>query len=212
MPTDIATAESGSISNEDRCRLLELAVELQLAIYELVLIENEPLLLNCPCNSSYRGRYEQLRQVTEAWKAGEIQPPLQPALLRTCRFIRGLALPLFYSENVFRACYCHPREMLPAPIKWLRLIGRQNREMLRHLYFYDRNEGQDRRSPFTLENFLKAEGACEIFTEMEGKVETLSTANCCAHLVKFGSWQRKDGEVPFALQDGARRLRMSGER
>src|SRR3954465_4458747 len=85
------------------CYLLKLPLELQLPIYELVAIQEEPLLLNCPCNSSYRGRYDQMYDDQTAWKAGERHPPSQPALSQTCRSVRQAILPIFYRENFFRA-------------------------------------------------------------------------------------------------------------
>lgn len=102
--------------------------------------------------------------------------------------------------------------MLPSAIKWLRLIGKNNREMLRHLYFYDRSPLQDRK-PKRLE-ILKG---CEIFTELDGKMETLDAEPyCCAHLVTFGNWQRKAHEAPLSFERDAieltlKRLRIPGE-
>lgn len=197
-------------SDSSRCRLLELPVELQLAIYELVVVQTGPLLLNCACNSSYRNCRSQMLKDEQAWDTGKRHPPLQPALTQTCRKIRELALPLFYSENVFRASYCDPYgrpPMLPPVIRWLRLIGKENRETLRHLYFYDRNRSQDRNKP----QRLHALHMSEIFTEMNGKSEALWNNSCCAHLVSFGGWQRREGEIPLALEEGAKRLMMVGE-
>ena len=79
--------------------------------------------------------------------------------------------------------------------------------MLKHLYFYDRNEGQDRRDDLTLKD-LKS---CEIFTEMGGHMETMSGNDCCAHLISFGDNHRRDGQLPLALQPGVPALRMVGE-
>ncbi|KAF2193031.1 hypothetical protein K469DRAFT_508013, partial [Zopfia rhizophila CBS 207.26] len=174
--------------------LLRLPLELQLSIYELVIIQDGPLLLNCPCNSSYRGRYKQMQQDEEAWVMGEEHPPLQPALSRTCRLTRRVTLPIFYKENIFRASYCYQGGILP--IKWLHMIGKENREMLRHLYFYDRNQDHDQNNP----RDLKAVKACEIFTEMGGRLETFSNQHGCAHLVTFGNYKRREGETPIAVQ------------
>ena len=154
MSTNELNSQPDSAANPTRCRLLALPVDLQLVIYELAVVQYEPLLLNCACNSSYSHRRMQMREDEEAWDGGKSHPPLQPALSQTCRNIRDLTLPLFYSENVFRASYCQPVNrppMLPSPIKWLRLIGKENREMLRHLYFYDRNPSQDHFKPGRLE-------------------------------------------------------------
>jgi hypothetical protein len=193
--------------NSEPCYLLRIATELQLAIYELVVIQDEPLLLNLPCNSSYRMRWQEMAVDEAAWERGDKHPPLQPALSRTCRAIRHATLPIFYQHNVFRASYCYQQKMLPVPIKWLRIIGPANREMLRHLYFYDRNEDQDGNRCGDLE----AVKACEIFGDMGGRMEMLSNAHCCAHLVVFGNHVRRAREVPLAAQPGAKRLRLTGE-
>lgn len=71
--------------------------------------------------------------------------------------------------------------------------------MLRHLYFYDRNERHDRMRGDDLRKLKE----CEVFAEMEGKMETLSNDWYCAHLVTFGDYVRRDGEVPFASLPGA---------
>ena len=86
------------------------------------------------------------------------------------------------------------------------MIGERNREMLKHFYFYDRNERQDRYGERALEILKESELA-----ELSGKMETLSGAECCAHLVTFGDRRRGEGEVPVALEPGVRRLRMEGE-
>ena len=192
-------------TNHDRCHLLKLPTELQLAIYELVVTEDRPLLLNCPCNSSYRQQHAVLREEQKQWREGDRHPPLQPALSQTCRWIRAETLRIFYGENLFRGSYCQPSKMLLAPLKWLRIIGQQNRETLKHLYFYDRNERQDLRSPRKLEQMKSA------LTEMGARIETLSGEQCCAHLVTFGENRKRDGEVPLALQRGGLAMRMDGE-
>lgn len=194
------------------CYLLKLPTELQLDIYELVVIEDRPLLINCPCNSSYSyGRgYKAQREDEEKWTKGELKPPQQPALSRTCRFIRQLTLPIFYQENVFRASYCEALvsdKGLLEPIQWLRMIGPTNREMLRHFYFYDRNPSQDWK-----ERPLKELKECEIFTEMGGNIEKLSSRYCCAHLVTFGRHERKAGEIPLASVPEVPRLKIDGEK
>ncbi|KAF2167946.1 hypothetical protein M409DRAFT_22091 [Zasmidium cellare ATCC 36951] len=189
------------------CVLFTIPVELQLSICELVVIEHQPMLLNCPCNSSYRGRQHELEEIEEAWEGGTMRPPAQPAITQTCRALRELALPIFYKENVFRSCYCRRNRNIDAPIKWLRMIGPENRKLLRHLYFYDRNQGYDRYTPKDLAKLRES----EIFSEMGGKLETLSSKYCSAHLVTFGEWTRKEGEVPLANEEGVPRLRAPGE-
>ena len=189
------------------CYLLKLPTELQLNIYELAVVEDKPLLVNCPCNSTYRER-RSVGYVEEAkWEKGEVRPPQQPALTRTCRFIRANALPIFYKQNIFRASYCHPSiPVLNGPIRWLRMIGPQNRELLRHFYFYDRNDRQD-----LLSRPLQNLKDCEVFTKLGGKMETLSSVYCCAHLVTFGEHERRAREVPVASEPGVPRLRIEGE-
>ncbi|KAJ4345438.1 uncharacterized protein N0V89_011568 [Didymosphaeria variabile] len=211
MPQSPEVPGTAAIASSPPCYLLELPIELQLDIYELAVISNEPLLINCPCNSSYRRRYDQEKADKKQWANGEIQPPQQPALTLTCRSIRAHALPIFYKENIFRASYCHRVFQrfsgLDDPIRWLRMIGARNRETLRHFYFYDRNENQDRHSKQILQGLKE----CEVFGELGGKMETLSSTYCSAHLVKFGEWERKAGEIPVASEPEVPRLRVEGE-
>jgi hypothetical protein len=199
----------GNLFSSERkpCYLLNLPLELQLYIYELTIIQDEPFLLNCPCNSSYRGRYQQLHQDVQAWERREIHPPLQPAITRTNRSIRRAALPIFYQKNIFRASYCYQTRMLSAPIKWLSMIGRENREMLRHLYFYDRNQRHDGNRPEDLE----AVRNCEIFTQMGGQLETMSNQAYCAHLVLFGDYKWRESTASIVRQQDATRLKVNGE-
>jgi hypothetical protein len=123
-----------------RCRLLELPVEIQLVIYEYAVTEDEPLLVNMPCDSSYRGRYNLESDDKHAWSLGEKHPPLQPSLTKTCRFIRTEALPFFYGCNIFRMSYCDSSEKVKIAIRWLTMIGEHNRAWLQQFYLYDRNE------------------------------------------------------------------------
>jgi hypothetical protein len=190
-----------------RCRLLELPVELQLSIYELAVPERELFLLNFPCNSSYRASYAVECEDRKAWESGAKHPPKQPAITQTCRFIRNETLAMFYKRNVFRACYCQTKEMLPPVVQWLTTIGPRNREMLKHLYFYDRNERQDINFPRALQMLKDS----EIFSEMGGTMESVCTIHFCAHWVTFGTHARKAGEVALAQQLGAKILRMEGE-
>ena len=66
-------------------------------IYEIVVIEDGPLLINCPCNSSYRGRHALELEDEEPWRTGAKLPPLQPPLSLTCRFTRRETLAIFVS-------------------------------------------------------------------------------------------------------------------
>ena len=190
-----------------RCRLLELPVELQLSIYELAVPNNELFLLNYPGNSFYRRRFAVLCEDQKAWKSGAKCPPKQPAITQTCRFIRNETLPMFYERNIFRACYCQMDEMLTPVVRWLTKIGPRNREMLKHLYFYDRNERQDIRFPRVLQKLKDS----EVCTMMGGTMESIYTADFCAHWVTCGPNARKPGGVALAWQLGARVLGMEGE-
>jgi hypothetical protein len=187
--------------------LFNLPLELQLSIYELVVQLPGPLLLNCPCNSSYRGRYKLMYADEKSWAKGDKQPPAQPALTLTCRSIRAAALPIFYKRNIFRASYCYSKEMLPAPLKWLRMIGKENREALRQLYFYDRNERHDKSTPRDWKEIEES----ETFTELGGKAETFSNLLFCAHLVTFGDYERPEGQIPAAVRPGVKALKEEGE-
>jgi hypothetical protein len=208
MPNFSELAKTATSAGQP-CYLLKLPTELQLDIYELVVVEDQPLLVNCPCNSSYRGRWEEGQTEEQRWEKGEIRPPQQPALTRTCRAVRENALPIFYKENIFRASYCNATVSdLSAPIQWFRMIGQSNREMLRHFYFYDRNERQDHNRKSSLQRLKD----CEVFGVLGGNMETLSSVYCCAHLVTFGERERKAKEIPIASEKEVPRLRMAGER
>ncbi|KAF2268816.1 hypothetical protein CC78DRAFT_540644 [Lojkania enalia] len=208
MSASVHNANMETSPERGACSLFNLPMELQLAIYEMVVIENKVLLLNCPCNSSFRNRWKERVIEEEMWEDGTIRPPEQPALTRTCRLIRLASLPIFYKQNIFRAHYCQSTVTdLNFLIRWLRTIGKENRELLRQMYFYDRNESQDLQSSKMLEKLKN----CEIFSEMGGTMETLSSQYCCAHLIKFGKWERKESEVPVALEPGVPKLRIAGE-
>jgi hypothetical protein len=194
-----------------QCFLLNLPTELQLDIYALAVTSSSPLLINCPCDSSYLGRYDAKTTDEAAWASGDLGPPQQPALTRTCRSIRAKALPIFYKENVFRAGYCQATEAgRDAAAKWLKMIGKGNRESLRHFYFYDRNQGQDRQSRDMLQELKE----CEIFKDMGGRMKTMSSQWCCAHLVGFGDWEAKGrgGRMEIAEEENVPRLRTEGEK
>ena len=206
LPSDVPTiADEGA----GRCLLFELPPELQLIIYDFMIPENELYLVNFPCNSSYRNRLELMERDEKAWKSGANRPPMQPAITRTCRFIRDQTLSMFYRRNVFRARYCDlfNEQPLAEVVPWLRAIGPENREMLRHLYFYDRNKTQDENYSKTLD---KLKG-CEIFTEMEGTIETVSNSDHCAHRVTFGKHAGKAPDVSLVQRLGKTGLRMEDE-
>ncbi|KAF2491844.1 hypothetical protein BU16DRAFT_595010 [Lophium mytilinum] len=186
--------------------LLSLPLELQLSIYELALISPTPLLLNLPCNSSYRSRSAQETLDAAAWAAGTLHAPSQPPLTRVCHALRRLTLPIFYGENVFRARYCtRTEDELAGPVAWLRAMGPANREMLRWLVFYDRNERHDK---WTRDWEKVEEGP--VVGELGGRVETVSDETGCAHLVRFGEGGGR-GRMPEAVRVGPGRLRLEGE-
>ncbi|KAK3640775.1 hypothetical protein LTR56_011652 [Elasticomyces elasticus] len=135
-----------------QCRLLDLPVELQLNIYELVVIVDEPLLLNCGCDSSYRGKDHSEREDAdrEAWSTGALHAPHEPNITRTCRFIRDLTIPIFYKENQFLAHYCHAADFDVA-LAWLENIGSQKREFLARLALFDANSNYDEWCPDQIE-------------------------------------------------------------
>ncbi|KAF2647438.1 hypothetical protein K491DRAFT_699634 [Lophiostoma macrostomum CBS 122681] len=199
-----------SLAPPSQSLLLALPAELQLDIYTLVVTTPHPILVNRPCNSSYRGRRDVEKAEKTDWAAGHVRPPTQPALTRTCRAIRSASLPIFYKANVFRASYCYGSKFgREDAVEWLRTIGRANREALRAFYFYDRNERQDEYSPGKLQEVKD----CGAFVDMGGRMETLSSRWCCAHLVWFGDWEGKgkSGGRKIAEEEGVPRLRMEGE-
>jgi hypothetical protein len=191
-----------------RCPLLELPTELQLQIFELVLQEDRPLLLGMPCNSSYRGRYQEMREDIISWTSGALRPPVQPALTQTCSTVRAAALPIFYNINIFRVCYCHHGgESIKYAIKWLIQIGPENRMSLKHFYFYDRNEWQDRHQPSILKRLQsEVEGM-----GMRGELEDLSGNYCCCHRLTFGGKSKNAKDDMVALRDEVPLLRMKDE-
>lgn len=208
---DMSTAVE---AEDDQCYLLELPPELQLLIYRLAVHQSEILLINMPCNSSYRNgkgsHFEKkMKEDEEAWKSGAKQPPKQPAITQVCRFIRAETLPLYYGLNVFRARYCTLFEPGPLPdvVRWLKMIGEKSREMLKHFYFYDRRKWQDRDYAETLE---KLKGS-DITTEMGGTIETLSDMDSCVHRLTFSEKARKTAALPVVRGVGTKVLRLEGE-
>ena len=121
----------------EKLGLFTLPVELQLQIYEMVVIADEPLLLNCGCDSSYIDE-DDWAMDTALWEAGDKHPPYQPALTQTCKAIRSMTIPMFYRRNVFRAHYCYAADVDMA-LSWLSCIGPENRIILKDLCFWDKN-------------------------------------------------------------------------
>lgn len=172
---------------QQQSRLMQLPAELQLTIFEYVVIEHETLLINCGCDSSYRGDWDKWEEDRQLWASGQKQPPQQPGLTRTCKVIRSITLPMFYTRNVFRAHYCYETDF-PLLIRWLTAIGLDNRMLLRDFALWDWNRFFDRQVP---SNILKAKRS-DLCRGLKGKMETLEREQYCCHKVTFG-----DGEEEY---------------
>ncbi|KAK5719006.1 hypothetical protein LTR17_015431 [Elasticomyces elasticus] len=141
--TDVSSGTA--LAEEDRkprCRLLELPEELQLEIYELVVISDKTIRLDdldccgygddeCPSNDA------------DQWQRKGSQPEISKA----CRSIRSIALPVYYKNNVFEFCYCMPgpRGILHSVKHWLDDIGASNRVLLANFRYHE----WDREQPST---------------------------------------------------------------
>ena len=167
--------------HQTQSRLLQLPAELQLTIFEFAIIENEQLLLNYGCDSSYGGSFELMEVDKELWDKGEILPPLQPGLTRTCKAVRTITLPMFYEQNVFRSHYCHETDFNMA-VKWMDLIGPVNRHLIRDICLWDKNPQYDWVNSVDI---IRARRNVA-FRAMGGTLETLKRDDCCCHRVMFG--------------------------
>lgn len=172
--------------------LSRLPDELLLIIWEYSVISPEPLDLNCPCDSSFGGWTEAYYNEREAWDLRQRCPPWQPALTRVCRSIRADALPMFYKHNAFRAGYCYECDT-EIVTDWLKVIGQQNREMLREFYFVDANPSHDRYSPKCLKRVLRG----DVVRSLGGSLQSTYTSEACRHDVSF---VRRDGEEMEGVQ------------
>ena len=166
---------------QQQSRLLQLPTELQLVIFEYAVVETAPLLINCGCDSSYFGDDERWQQDLELWESGEKHPPTQPALTRTCRLIRNIALPMYYQQNSFRAHYCFPSDF-DGCIKWVEQIGSANRRLLRYFCLWDKNSSYDQWTPEALAKVKRS----AMFQDLGGSMETLEVIGCCCHRITFG--------------------------
>ncbi|KAK4898476.1 hypothetical protein LTR27_004073 [Elasticomyces elasticus] len=201
-----------------RCRLLDLPVELQLNIYELVVIMNEPLLLNCGCDSSYRGKdqcdcdssycgknhSEREDEDREAWETGDLHAPHEPNITRTCRFIRDLTIPIFYKDNEFLAHYCHAADFDVA-LAWLENIGSKKRELLVQLSLFDANSNYDEWCPDQIEQAKQT-----LEDRFNGKTESVVTNDSgIFRRVTFARGDEKtDQERRGSLDDEVSALRL----
>lgn len=168
---------------QQKSRLLQLPAELQLAIFEFAIIENKPLLVNCPCDSSFPSADDdqQHKEEKALWESGEKQPPFQPGLTRTCTAVRCITLPMFYQQNIFRAHYCYATDFGMA-MKWLKLIGPTNRLLLRDFCLWDWNWLFDVQSPKDLKLVKRG----DIVRGMGGELKTLKRNGHCCHKITFG--------------------------
>jgi hypothetical protein len=168
------------VSKPQVSRLLALPAELQLIIYKYAVASEEPLHVNCPCDSSYGGWSEEYYDDQQLWNNNEKQPPWQPSLCRVQSSIRADALPMFYENNVFQAGYCHECDLDKA-VAWLRVIGRENRRLLKNFRFLDENGNHDRNCP----DDLKALKRSAIFKDMGGRMDSSYCDFECVHSVSF---------------------------
>lgn len=178
IPQDNTTAKTMHLQQQSR--LLQLPTELQLAIFEFAVIEDEPLLVNCGCDSSYSS-IDDWNEDQGRWDSGEKHPPAQPGLTRTCRAVRVIALPMFYKQNSFRAHYCYEADFAMA-VSWLKDIGQANRELMADFAMLDMNWMFDLRVPSDIKKVRRS----EIVREMGGRMETMEKRDCCFHRVMFG--------------------------
>ncbi|KAI9714822.1 MAG: hypothetical protein M1820_000111 [Bogoriella megaspora] len=110
-------------------RLMDLPIELRIAIHEYLVIDSEPILTRIP----------NPRPITTKTPHASVQSPscrlAQPAITRTSRQLRREALPIFYGKNIFRD---EDWDRTGSPFEsdfviWLDRIGKQNRQLLRHI-------------------------------------------------------------------------------
>lgn len=163
-------------------RLLSLPPELQLLIWEFSVIEPEPLHLNCPCDSSYGGWTEEYYEDQSRWEAGEKEPPWQPSLTRVCRSIRADTLPMFYKHNLFQAGYCYETDT-DMVVDWLKIIGEENRRLMKGFYFFDANCRHDANCPKDLKRVQRS----QVVRGMGGVLESEYGEEYCKHAVRFGA-------------------------
>ncbi|KAK5175229.1 uncharacterized protein LTR77_000366 [Saxophila tyrrhenica] len=159
--------------------LLRLPVEIQLIIYEFAVVDDTPLLLNCPCDSTYDCEEDWLEDQS-LWSNGTKQQPQQPGLTRASRFLRAVTLPMFYERNVFRAHYCFNTDVDFA-IKWLDRIGSENRRLLQDFCFIDDNLAFDDMYPNDLMHLRRS----AVIRKMGGAIEPKHADYQLRHRVSF---------------------------
>lgn len=183
---------------ESESRLLRLPTELQLAIFEYAVIEDEPLLLNCGCDSSY-STMQEWHDDEMLWEDGEKHAPEQPGITRTCKSLRAMTLPIFYQKNRFRAHYCYEANLGMA-IMWLERIGHANRLMLRDFCLWDKNPLFDGWIP---KDIMRA-GRSDIVRKFHGRLEgcQVRAHDYCCHPVVFEDGEKEYYDSVACLFDG----------
>lgn len=159
--------------------LLSLPPELRNTIYTLVLVSEEPILVDPNTDTTETGdRYEPDNVVI-----------MEPALLRTCRSTRSEASQLYYSNNVF--CSINYSKLF----RWIEGIGVEKRALLRDIRTSCRlgmfwNDS----TPYLLldlewmETKLAAQGipvgndVCRTYMMLEGPHSALTRSETCARM------------------------------
>ncbi|KAK5732095.1 hypothetical protein LTR17_010803 [Elasticomyces elasticus] len=135
--TTDASSET-ALADEDkkpRCRLLELPEELQLDIYELVVISQKAIkLTDVNCDGYGDDRCLSYHK-DQQWRCGLVQPEIS----KTCRSLRSMVLPVYYKRNVFEFCYCRleHEDFIHGVKHWLDEIGASNRALLANFRYHE---------------------------------------------------------------------------
>jgi hypothetical protein len=116
----MATDSSDTMTAD--CHLLKLPSELRNQIYELVLVATHDIDANTWCAT---------RRFKSYYTRATIKYSMEPALLATCKQIRGEGLPIFYGQNTFFA-----KRGNAAWWNFLRHIGPTKRAMVENLKLF----------------------------------------------------------------------------
>ncbi|KAI0479372.1 hypothetical protein GGR56DRAFT_374731 [Xylariaceae sp. FL0804] len=119
------------IGTKQKCRLLELPVEIRLEIYDLLLVsrvnrEGNP---SWPQPWCFIGNTYQKKIILDGPEVGGHRT-VNPAVLQACRQIYLEAVPILYSQNVFN--FNQPEFMLG----FINQIGHTNMKLIRSLDMY----------------------------------------------------------------------------
>lgn len=98
-----------------------------------------------------------------------------------------MALPIFYQQNSFVARYCSATNVFHA-LRWLSIIGEQNRLKLGEVYLRDDNPGYDRWQGNYVEAMKK-----RLKRKFNADVKSLDHYGHCCHRVLF--LQKAETEV-----------------